>query len=152
MNNQEEKVRKFYVLHCTVEFTVHRAKQATFSSKKVNEQMKIFILSDAAVAIVKLSVSVSFQLITTKMKLSLTPLITLTTSLLSTFSITVSSACADDLVKELPDFGKTPTPHYSGYLDSSAGCDTETNGKLCKIHYWMAMAEENSKDAPVVLW
>ena len=65
---------------------------------------------------------------------------------------TPNSNRKDDLIKELPDFGKTKTPHYSGYLDGSAGCDTETNGELCQIHYWMALAETSPKDAPVVLW
>lgn len=63
-----------------------------------------------------------------------------------------SAAWIDDLVEELPDYGKTPTPHFSGYLDGSDGCDTETNGPLCQIHYWLALAEHDASSAPVVLW
>jgi len=58
----------------------------------------------------------------------------------------------DDLIEELPGFGRTPTPHFSGYLDGSDGCDVETNGPLCQIHYWLALAEKDAESAPVVLW
>eukprot|EP00980_Cylindrotheca_fusiformis_P002200 scaffold504_cov109-Cylindrotheca_fusiformis.AAC.6 len=61
----------------------------------------------------------------------------------------------EDLIEELPSYGKTPTPHYSGYLDASKGCDIFTNGPICKIHYWFAMAEGGDDVAlkkPVVLW
>lgn len=63
-----------------------------------------------------------------------------------------SKAWIDDLVEELPEYGKTPTPHFSGYLDGSAGCDVETNGPECNIHYWLALAEKDAPSAPVVLW
>lgn len=82
--------------------------------------------------------------------LRLVPFLTLTSYMV--LPSAVSGVSVDDLVKELPDFGKTPTPHYSGYLDGTAGCDTKTNGDSCRIHYWMALAENNPSDAPVVLW
>ena len=63
-----------------------------------------------------------------------------------------SAAWVDDLIEELPEYGRTKTPHFSGYLDGSDGCDAETNGPLCKIHYWFALAEVNNATAPVVLW
>jgi cathepsin A (carboxypeptidase C) len=63
-----------------------------------------------------------------------------------------SNAWIDDLVEELPDYGRTKTPHFSGFLDGSAGCDTKTNGPECKIHYWMALSESDPASAPVVLW
>lgn len=60
---------------------------------------------------------------------------------------------AEDLVDDLPDYGKPPTTQYSGYLDGSKGCDLLTNGPICKIHYWFAMAEgEDAMKKPVVLW
>jgi len=65
---------------------------------------------------------------------------------------TALSLPADDLIEELPSFGKTPTQHYSGYLDASKGCDIFTNGPICKIHYWLALAEEDPMNKPVVLW
>ncbi len=58
----------------------------------------------------------------------------------------------DDLIEELPDFGKTPTPHFSGYLNGTEGCDTATNGPDCQIHYWLALSESNPSTDPVVLW
>ena len=64
----------------------------------------------------------------------------------------LSSSWIEDLVQELPDYGKPPTPHFSGYLDGSEGCNTEVNGPLCQVHYWFALAEEDSANAPVVLW
>ena len=63
-----------------------------------------------------------------------------------------SSAWINDLIEYLPSFGKTPTPQFSGYLDGSAGCDTTTNGPICQIHYWLALAETDPASAPVVLW
>mmetsp|Transcript_12469 Transcript_12469/g.18464 ORF Transcript_12469/g.18464 Transcript_12469/m.18464 type:complete len:585 (-) Transcript_12469:128-1882(-) len=61
-------------------------------------------------------------------------------------------AWRDDLIVELPGYGKTPTPHFSGYLDGSDGCDKAVNGPLCQIHYWLALAESDALSAPVVLW
>jgi len=58
----------------------------------------------------------------------------------------------EDMIQSLPDFGPTPTPHYSGYLDASAGCDLATNGPICKTHYWLALAETSPLSKPVVLW
>ena len=63
-----------------------------------------------------------------------------------------SSAWINDFIDHLPSYGKTPTPQFSGYLDGSAGCDTITNGPICQIHYWLAMAERDPASAPVVLW
>jgi len=74
------------------------------------------------------------------------------TSASASASDTKSSAWLDDLIGELPDFGRTPTPHFSGYLDGSDGCDVDTNGPLCQIHYWLALAESDARNAPVVLW
>ena len=58
----------------------------------------------------------------------------------------------EDLVEHLPDFGPPPTAQFSGYLDGTAGCDTASNGDFCKVHYWLALAEEDPLDKPVVLW
>lgn len=63
-----------------------------------------------------------------------------------------SAAWVEDLIEELPDFGRTKTPHFSGYLDGSDGCDVSTNGPICQIHYWLALSEHDSSSAPVVLW
>jgi serine carboxypeptidase-like clade 1 len=49
------------------------------------------------------------------------------------------------------DYGVPPTPQFSGYLDGSAGCDTSVNGR-CYLHYWLALAEEDPSEKPVVLW
>ena len=62
------------------------------------------------------------------------------------------SSWLDDLIDELPGFGRPPTPHFSGYLDASEGCDLETNGPICRLHYWLALAETNPNTSPVVLW
>lgn len=64
----------------------------------------------------------------------------------------MTSAPLEDLVESLPDFGPPPTSQFSGYLDGTAGCDTAANGDFCKIHYWLALAEENPLEKPVVLW
>lgn len=65
----------------------------------------------------------------------------------------VNSAPLEDLVESLPMFGRPPTTMFSGFLDASEGCDIETNGPVCKLHYWLAMAEtEDPTNAPVVLW
>ena len=65
----------------------------------------------------------------------------------------VSSAPSSDLIVTLPGYGPPPTRHYSGYLDASDGCDTETNGEVCRLHYWFAEAEgSDSASKPVVLW
>mmetsp|Transcript_33325 Transcript_33325/g.49023 ORF Transcript_33325/g.49023 Transcript_33325/m.49023 type:complete len:580 (-) Transcript_33325:378-2117(-) len=63
-----------------------------------------------------------------------------------------SSAWVDDLIEELPDFGKTKTPQFSGYLNGADGCDVATNGPICEIHYWLALAETDPSSAPVVLF
>ena len=56
-------------------------------------------------------------------------------------------------MQQLPDYGRTPTPQFSGYLDATDGCDTEANGDYCRLHYWFAMAEtEDPMTDPVVLW
>ncbi len=87
-------------------------------------------------------------------------------------TISLAALCAkstfgaplDDLIDELPSYGRPPTPMFSGYLDASEGCDTAVNGPICKIHYWLAMADdshyaENNPDykpqsgpRPTVLW
>jgi len=76
----------------------------------------------------------------------------------------------DDLVIEIPGFGRPPTPHFSGFLDATDGCNTKVNGPFCKLHYWLALAansaldddEENSfdnflerlvnDDKPLIIW
>ena len=73
--------------------------------------------------------------------------------LLACFAWSVQSAPLDDLVESLPLYGRPPTPQFSGYLDASDGCDLETNGPLCRLHYWFALADtEEPLEAPVVLW
>ena len=62
------------------------------------------------------------------------------------------SGWLDDLIDELPGYGRPPTPHFSGFLDASAGCDVATNGPVCQLHYWLALAEKDPSKAPVVLW
>ena len=66
-------------------------------------------------------------------------------------SIALAALCAqatwgtplDDLIDELRSFGRPPTPMFSGYLDASGGCDNSANGPVCKIHYWLAMADDS---------
>lgn len=72
--------------------------------------------------------------------------------LASLLCASVSATWLDDLIDELPGFGRPPTPHFSGFLDASAGCDLSTNGPVCQLHYWFALAETDPADAPVVLW
>jgi carboxypeptidase C (cathepsin A) len=78
------------------------------------------------------------------------------------------AAPLEDRIDNLPGYGPPPTPQYSGYLDASEGCDKIKNGPICKIHYWLAMADDehyknddsnnnnnkNKDDAPrpTVLW
>ena len=62
------------------------------------------------------------------------------------------AAPLEDLVEYLPGYGRPPTPHFSGYLDGTDGCDTATNGASCHLHYWMALAEDDFLNKPVVLW
>jgi hypothetical protein len=73
----------------------------------------------------------------------------------------VGAAPLEDWVQELPGLHpsrgdspiRTPTPHFSGYLDATAGCDKSENGGYCKLHYWLALAEgPNPENKPVVLW
>jgi hypothetical protein len=71
----------------------------------------------------------------------------------------VQSAPLEDLVIELPGLNagdddpiKTKTPHFSGFLNATEGCDSAKNG-YCKIHYWLALAEgPHPETKPVVLW
>lgn len=65
--------------------------------------------------------------------------------------ITVDAAPLDDLIVELPRYGRPPTPHFSGYLDGSKGCDVEKNGPICKIHYWLALADEPNEHNPLII-
>jgi len=70
----------------------------------------------------------------------------------------ISAAPLEDLIDELPGYGRPPTPMFSGYLDATDGCDTTVNGPVCKIHYWLAMADGSDFDEktngprPTVLW
>lgn len=75
-----------------------------------------------------------------------------TLAILATLSPVAQTAPLGDLVEYLPDFGRPSTPHSSGYLDATDGCDTEANGEFCKLHYWFALAEEDPMNAPTVLW
>jgi serine carboxypeptidase-like clade 1 len=68
----------------------------------------------------------------------------------------LDAAPLEDLIEHLPGYGRPPTTQFSGFLDATAGCDTSVNGKFCKVHYWLSLADtENQNDplkAPVVLW
>lgn len=76
-----------------------------------------------------------------------------TLGLLASFIGHCSAAPLEDLVDLLPDYGRPPTTMFSGYLDATAGCDTDTNGNECQLHYWMALAEgPDPLSKPVVLW
>ena len=57
-----------------------------------------------------------------------------------------------DLVEYLPGYGRPPTPQFSGYLDATEGCDTDTNGNGCYLHYWLALADEDYIHKPTILW
>jgi hypothetical protein len=80
-----------------------------------------------------------------------------------------TAAPLEDRIENLPGYGSPPTPQYSGYLDASEGCDKLKNGPICKIHYWLAMADDehytnnknsnnnknnnyNDASKPTVLW
>merc|ERR1719491_1218373 len=56
------------------------------------------------------------------------------------------AAPLQDLISDLPGYGRPPTPHFSGYLDASAGCDTAVNGPICNIHYWLALADADTEN------
>ncbi|CAD7959503.1 unnamed protein product [Amoebophrya sp. A120] len=47
-----------------------------------------------------------------------------------------------DEVSSLPNYGPPPTKQYSGFLDATKGCDTEKNGRYCRLHYWLALSEK----------
>ena len=75
------------------------------------------------------------------------------------FTAVTTAAPAADEVKSYPGFGVPPTPHYSGYLDASDGCNTKKNGPECQLHYILAMADADEADvdsseevAPTVVW
>lgn len=72
--------------------------------------------------------------------------------LLSFFVVYTSAFYENDRIEYLPDYGPPKTKHYSGYLDGSEGCDLQTNGPFCKIHYWLATAEGDYLKKPTVLW
>lgn len=72
--------------------------------------------------------------------------------LLASLCSSASATWMDDFIDELPGYGRTPTPQFSGFLDASAGCDVATNGPVCQLHYWLALAENEPAKAPVVLW
>ena len=69
----------------------------------------------------------------------------MTTTMLTTVT-QVNAAPLNDLIIELPGYGRPPTPQFSGYLDASAGCDVTINGPICKIHYWLALAANDDDD------
>ena len=110
-------------------------------------------------------------------KRHITTTITITTTTMKLLSSSIRSACSflvaavivivttittttaapeADAVVSYPGFGPPPTPHYSGYLDASAGCDTDKNGPECQLHYMLAMAEDvdSTRDeaAPTIVW
>ena len=64
----------------------------------------------------------------------------------TTITTVVDAAPLNDLIIELPGYGRPPTPQFSGYLDASAGCDIDLNGPICKIHYWLALAANDDDD------
>jgi carboxypeptidase C (cathepsin A) len=69
----------------------------------------------------------------------------------------VSAAPLNDIIHQVPLYGRPPTPMFSGYLDATNdGCDMATNGPICKLHYWLALGEDNDDGPgvtkPVVLW
>jgi hypothetical protein len=69
------------------------------------------------------------------------------------FPCAVQSAPLEDIIENLPGYGRPPTTQFSGFLDATDGCDTSANGPYCKIHYWLNLAEvEDPLQAPVVLW
>ena len=57
-------------------------------------------------------------------------------------------APTEDLISSLPEFGATPSSHYSGYLNATAGC--HPNNGACFLHYYFC--ETSIENAPVVLW
>ena len=88
----------------------------------------------------------------------------------STFH-TATAAPLEDLVLSLPEYGRPPTPHFSGYLNATAGCDTSVNGPYCGLHYWLALHDPstgtshseqqqqqqqqqswNAQDVPLIIW
>ena len=71
---------------------------------------------------------------------------TMTTTMMTTMTTVVHAAPLNDLIIELPGYGRPPTPQFSGYLDASAGCDIDLNGPICKIHYWLALAANDDDD------
>jgi hypothetical protein len=74
-------------------------------------------------------------------------LMTMTTMMTTMITTVVDAAPLNDLILELPGYGRPPTPQFSGYLDASAGCDINLNGPICKIHYWLALAaNDDDKD------
>ena len=64
----------------------------------------------------------------------------------TTITTVVHAAPLNDLIIELPGYGRPPTPQFSGYLNASAGCDIDLNGPICKIHYWLALAANDDED------
>ena len=74
----------------------------------------------------------------------------------TTITTVVHAAPLNDLITELPGYGRPPTPQFSGYLDASAGCNIDLNGPICKIHYWLALAtdandDDDDEDDPLLL-
>jgi serine carboxypeptidase-like clade I len=61
-------------------------------------------------------------------------------------SAKTTSAAELDRVESLPLFGRPPSPQWSGYLNATAGCDTDVNGNDCQLHYWLALAEQDGDD------
>ena len=73
-------------------------------------------------------------------------LMTMSTTMMTTMTTVVHAAPLNDLIIELPGYGRPPTPQFSGYLNASAGCDIDLNGPICKIHYWLALAANDDDD------
>jgi serine carboxypeptidase-like clade I len=61
-------------------------------------------------------------------------------------SARTTSAAELDRVESLPLFGRPPSPQWSGYLNATAGCDTDVNGNDCQLHYWLALAEQDAEN------
>jgi serine carboxypeptidase-like clade I len=70
----------------------------------------------------------------------------------SLFASLAIAAPDTDLIDSLPLWGRTPTPQYSGYLNATDGCDTAANGPFCKLHYWLATADDDAANKPVIVW
>jgi hypothetical protein len=93
--------------------------------------------------------------VVTTVKIIIGSLLSSSFLLTSTGPVVVQAAPLNDIIHELPLWGRPPTPQFSGYLNATEGCDP-ANGPICKLHYWLSLAEDNDEgpglSKPVVLW